>query len=117
MSQTYYENPLISRYSSREMGALWGEQRKFSTWRRVWLWLAEVEQELGLPITNEQLAEMRNHLDDIDFAAASAYEKKLRHDVMAHVHAFGDVCPVARPILHLGATSCSITDNTDLILL
>jgi adenylosuccinate lyase len=117
MSQTYYENPLITRYASREMGALWGEKRKFSTWRRVWLWLAEAEQELGLPISPEQLAEMRQHLDDIDFEAAARYEKKLRHDVMAHVHAFGDVCPLARPILHLGATSCSITDNTDLILL
>ncbi len=117
MSHDRYENPLISRYASREMSALWSDQRKFSTWRKIWLWLAEAEQELGLPITNEQLAEMRQHLDDIDFAAANAYERRFRHDVMAHNHAFGDACPTARPIIHLGATSCSITDNTDLILL
>jgi adenylosuccinate lyase len=117
MSHDVYENPLISRYASREMARLWSEQRKFSTWRQMWLWLAEAEQELGLPITNEQLAEMRDHLEDIDFAAAAQYEKKLRHDVMAHVHAFGDVCPTARPIMHLGATSCTITDNADLLIL
>jgi adenylosuccinate lyase len=117
MPHDRYENPLISRYASREMAELWSEQRKFTTWRKIWLWLAEAEQELGLPITDVQLAEMREHLDDIDFAAAQAYERRFRHDVMAHVHAFGDVCPTARPIIHLGATSCSITDNTDLIQL
>jgi len=117
MPHDRYENPLISRYASPEMSALWSDQRKFSTWRRIWLYLAETQQELGLPITNEQLAEMRQHLDDIDFAAASAYERRFRHDVMAHVHALGDVCPQARSIIHLGATSCSITDNADLILL
>lgn len=117
MSHDRYENPLISRYASREMSSLWSEQRKFGLWRRIWLYLAEAEQELGLPITDAQLVEMREHLDDIDFAAANAYERKFRHDVMAHVHAFGDVCPVARPIIHLGATSCSITDNADLLIL
>jgi adenylosuccinate lyase len=112
-----YENPLISRYASREMATLWGDQRKFSTWRRLWLALAEAEAELGLPVTQEQIAELRAHTDDIDFAAAQQYERKLRHDVMAHVHAYGDVCPGARPIIHLGATSCYVTDNTDLILM
>jgi len=117
MSHDRYENPLITRYASPEMCRLFGAQRKFSTWRRLWLALAEAEQELGLPITDEQLAEMRVHLDDIDFAAAGQHERRLRHDVMAHVHAFGDVCPQAAGIIHLGATSCFVTDNTDLILL
>jgi adenylosuccinate lyase len=112
-----YENPLISRYASREMAALWGDQRKFSTWRRLWVALAEAEAELGLPITSEQIAELRAHQDDINFDAADQYESKLRHDVMAHVHAYGDQCPAARPIIHLGATSCYVTDNTDLILI
>jgi len=117
MTHDTYENPLISRYASREMATLWGDRRKFSTWRRLWVNLAEAEAELGLPITKEQIAELRAHVDDIDFAAAEAYERKLRHDVMAHVHAYGDVCPAARPIIHLGATSCYVTDNTDLILI
>jgi adenylosuccinate lyase len=112
-----YENPLISRYASREMATLWGDQRKFSTWRRLWVSLAEAEAELGLPITKEQIAELRAHTDDIDFDAAQQYERKLRHDVMAHVHTYGDCCPAARPIIHLGATSCYVTDNTDLILI
>ena len=115
MTHDRYENPLTGRYASREMSGLWSEQRKFSTWRRIWLWLAEAEQELGLPITQDQLAELREHLDDIDFATANAYERKFRHDVMAHVHTYGDACPAARPIIHLGATSCSITDNADLL--
>jgi adenylosuccinate lyase len=117
MSHDRYENPLISRYASTEMARLWSEQRKFSTWRRLWVSLAEAERELGLPVTESQIEELRAHVDDIDFKAAQAYEKKLRHDVMAHVHAYGDVCPNARPIIHLGATSCYVTDNTDLILL
>ena len=112
-----YENPLISRYASAEMSRLWGEQRKHSTWRKLWVALAEAEAELGLPITSQQIAELRAHTDDIDFAVARDYEKKLRHDVMAHVHAYGDVCPSAKAIIHLGATSCYVTDNTDLILL
>src|SRR5688500_622850 len=117
MSHEFYDNPLIGRYASREMSVLWGPQRKFSTWRRLWVALAEAEAELGLPISAEQIAELRAHVDDIDFDAAQAYEKKLRHDVMAHVHAYGDVCPTARPIIHLGATSCYVTDNTDLLLM
>lgn len=112
-----YENPLISRYASEEMATLWGDQRKFSTWRRLWVMLAEAEQELGLPITDQQLAEMRAHLDDIDFAVAAKHEKRLRHDVMAHVTTFGECCPSAKPIIHLGATSCFVTDNTDLLLM
>src|SRR3954464_472120 len=117
MSHEIYENPLISRYASREMATLWGDQRKFSTWRRLWVALAEAEAELGLSVTAEQIVELRAHTDDINFDAAQQYERKLRHDVMAHVHAFGDVCPAARPIIHLGATSCYVTDNTDLILI
>src|SRR3954453_19236207 len=116
-SPEIYENPLIARYASREMATLWGDQRKFSTWRRLWVALAEAEAELGLPITKEQIAGLRSHVDDIDFDAANSYERKLRHDVMAHVHAYGDVCPAARPIIHLGATSCYVTDNTDLLLI
>jgi adenylosuccinate lyase len=120
-----YDNPLVARYASPEMARLWGPQRKFSTWRRLWLALAEAQHELGLTaadgvsprITPGQLDEMRAHLDDIDFAAADRYERQLRHDVMAHIHAFGDAAPAARGILHLGATSCYVTDNTDLILI
>src|SRR3954463_1791182 len=117
MSHEIYENPLISRYASREMATLWGDQRKFSTWRRLWVALAEAEAELGLPVSSEQIAELQAHTDDINFDAAQQYERKLRHDVMAHVHAYGDQCPAARPIIHLGATSCYVTDNTDLILI
>src|SRR3954451_5562896 len=117
MSHEIYENPLISRYASREMATVWGDQRKFSTWRRLWLALAEAEAELGLPVTKEQIAELKAHRDDINFDAAQQYERKLRHDVMAHVHAYGDQCPAARPIIHLGATSCYVTDNTDLLLI
>jgi adenylosuccinate lyase len=112
-----YDNPLISRYASREMAALWSDQRKFSTWRQLWVWLAESEAELGLPITKQQIAELAAHTTDIDFDAATKSERKLRHDVMAHVHTYGDACPTARPIIHLGATSCYVTDNTDLILM
>ena len=112
-----YENPLVARYASREMSAVFSPQRKFSTWRRLWLALAEAEQELGLPITDVQLDQMRAHLDDVNFAAAARYERKLRHDVMAHVHAFADQCPAARPIIHLGATSCFVTDNADLLVM
>ena len=112
-----YENPLITRYASREMAALWSDERKFSMWRRLWVALAEAQAELGLAITKEQVEELRRHIDDIDFDAAAAYERTLRHDVMAQVHASGDQCPTARPIIHLGATSCYVTDNTDLILM
>ena len=117
MSHELYENPLITRYASRAMSELWSAQRKFSTWRRLWVVLAEAESELGLPVTAEQVAQLKAHIDDVDFFAAAAHEQRLRHDVMAHVHAYGDVCPDARPIIHLGATSAFITDNPDLILL
>ena len=117
MSYDNYQNPLISRYSSQQMSELWGDRRKFEAWRRLWIALAEAESEMGLDVSSEQIEQMRGQVENIDFAAAQAYEKKLRHDVMAHVHAFGDVCPDARPIIHLGATSCFVTDNTDLILL
>src|SRR5262245_26006237 len=99
------------------MARLWGAQRRHSLWRQLWVWLAEAEAELGLPITPAQIAELRAHVDTIDFAAADKYERQLRHDVMAHVHAYGDQCPTARPIIHLGATSCYVTDNGDLIML
>ncbi|MBL7223881.1 MAG: adenylosuccinate lyase [Candidatus Brocadiae bacterium] len=112
-----YDNPLVTRYASREMSAIFSPQSKFSTWRRLWLALAEAEQEVGLPITDTQIEQMRQHLDDVDFEAARRYEAELRHDVMAHVHAFGDQCPDAKPIIHLGATSCFVTDNADLILM
>ena len=111
-----YDNPLIERYASREMCEQFGPQKKFSTWRKLWVALAEAEHELGLPVTQEQIDELKAHTDDIDFEAAAAYEKKLRHDVMAHVHTYGDVCPNARAVIHLGATSCFVTDNGDCII-
>jgi adenylosuccinate lyase len=112
-----YDNPLISRYASRAMAELWSPHRKFTTWRRLWVALAVAERDLGVAISEAQIAELRAHVDSIDFAAAAAHERRLRHDVMAHVHAFGDVAPTARPIIHLGATSCYVTDNADLILM
>ncbi len=115
MSHDVYDNPLITRYASREMAAIWSARRKHVTWRQLWLALAECQQQLGLKITDAQLAEMRTTLHDINFDAAEAYERELRHDVMAHVHAWGDQCPAARPIVHLGATSCFVTDNSELI--
>ncbi|MFP6575786.1 MAG: adenylosuccinate lyase [Pirellulaceae bacterium] len=117
MSEDRYQNPLTDRYASDEMAQLWGAQRKFSTWRQMWVALAESQQALGLDISDTQLAELRSQVDQIDFDVAGQYERKLRHDVMAHVHAYADACPTARPIIHLGATSCFVTDNTDLILL
>jgi adenylosuccinate lyase len=120
-----YDNPLITRYATRVMSERWGPRRKHSTWRRLWLALAEAQHELGLMtddghaprIRAEQLDELRAHLDDIDFARAAYHEKRLRHDVMAHIHALGEVAPKCRDIVHLGATSCYVTDNTDLILI
>src|SRR4051794_10404757 len=117
MNHQTYENPLVTRYATRTMAELWSSQRKHSTWRRLWVALAEAEQALGLPIESSQVDELRSRVDDIDFEAARRHEQRLRHDVMAHVHALGDVAPSARPIIHLGATSCYVTDNTDLILL
>lgn len=123
--QERYDNPLVTRYASREMAELWGPQKKFSTWRKLWVALAEAEQELGLVaedgvtprITQAQLEELRAHIDDIDFEAAERHERRLRHDVMAHIHTYAEACPSARGIIHLGATSCYVTDNTDLILM
>jgi adenylosuccinate lyase len=117
MPKDQYENPLITRYASKEMSLLWSDKKKFTTWRRLWVALAEAEQELGLPISDEQIAELKAHIEDIHIEVADRYERQFRHDVMAHVHAYGDVCPRAAPIIHLGATSCYVTDNTDLILL
>lgn len=116
VSTELYDNPLIGRYASREMSRLFSPQVRHETWRRCWIALADAEQELGLEITDAQIDELRARVSEIDFAAAARYEKELRHDVMAHVHAWGDICPTARPIIHLGATSCFVTDNADLII-
>jgi len=112
-----YQSPLSTRYASAAMRENFSPHKKFTTWRRLWIALAECEQELGLRISDEQLDELRAHAEDVDFDAAAAYERELRHDVMAHVHAWGDQCPQARGIVHLGATSCFVTDNAELIAL
>lgn len=112
-----YTNPLVERYASRPMLELFSPQTKFTTWRRLWVALAEAEQACGLAITDAQLGELRAALDDVPFARVAELERELRHDVMAHVHAYGEQCPAARPIIHLGATSCFVTDNADLMLL
>jgi len=113
----FYESPLVERNASRGMAELFGAQRKFSTWRRLWLELAKAQKRLGLDIKQSQIDEMAKHLDDIDFDKAAQYEKKFRHDVMAHIHTFGDAARKAAPIIHLGATSCYVTDNADLIIM
>lgn len=112
-----YENPLISRYASEEMSRIWSAQKKHSTWRGLWVALAESQRELGLEISAEQVKELAGAVENIDFEAAARYERELRHDVMAHVHAYRDQCPQAGGIIHLGATSCFVTDNTELIQL
>ena len=112
-----YSSPLAERYASKAMLELWSPQTRHGYWRRLWLALAEAERELGVPIPDEAIAQMRAHLDDIDFDAVAAYEKRFRHDVMAHVHAFGDVAPAAKGFIHYGATSAYVTDNGDLILM
>lgn len=112
-----YISPLSERYASKAMQAVFSGRHRAETWRRLWVVLAETEMELGLPVTKEQVEELRAHITDIDFEAVEAYERKLRHDVMAHVHAYGDVCPKARPIIHLGATSCYVGDNADVLLM
>jgi adenylosuccinate lyase len=119
MSQEHsiYSSPLVERNASREMAELFGAQKKFSTWRRLWLELAKAEKALGLNITQGQISQMARHLDDIDFRKAAKYEQQLRHDVMAHIRTFGDAAPKAAPIIHLGATSCYVGDNTDLIIM
>ena len=111
-----YESPLMSRYSSEEMVSLFSPQKRIDTWRHLWLELARAEQTLGLPISEEQLRELEAHLTDIDFSLAAQREKEVRHDVMAHIYAYGKAAPSAAGILHLGATSCYVTDNGDLIL-
>ena len=117
MPSNTYESPLSSRYASDEMLYIFSADKKFSTWRRLWVALARAEMELGLPVTQEQVHELEAHLTDIDYDRAAQWEKKLRHDVMAHVHTYGELCPKAMPIIHLGATSCYVGDNTDVILM
>ena len=112
-----YESPLAGRYASREMQEIFSPDRKFGTWRKLWIALAKAEKELGLPITQEQIDELIAAKDDIDYEAAAAREKEVRHDVMAHVYAYGLKCPKAKGIIHLGATSCYVGDNTDMILM
>ncbi len=112
-----YESPLSSRYADDKMKYLFSQDKKFRTWRRLWIALAEAEKELGLNITQEQIDEMKSHADDINYDVAEAREKVVRHDVMSHVYAFGVQCPKAEPIIHLGATSCYVGDNTDIIIM
>ena len=115
MNNDVYCNPLTDRYAGEEMSFIWSPQHKHSTWRRLWLTLARCEKELGLPITQKQVDQLAEHLDDIDFDRVAALEKELRHDVMSHIRALSELCPDAAPIIHLGATSCFVTDNTELI--
>src|SRR6266540_828933 len=112
-----YRSPLSERYASQAMLELWAPRTRYGLWRRLWLALAEAQSELGISIPESALTQMRAHLDDINFDAVAKYEEKSRHDVMAHVHAFGDVAAGARPFIHLGATSAYVTDNADLILM
>ena len=117
MSTDRYQSPLSERYASKEMQFVFSPDMKFRTWRKLWIALAETERELGLNITEEQIEEMKAHADCINYDVARAREKVVRHDVMAHVHAYGDACPNAAGIIHLGATSCYVGDNTDIILM
>ncbi|HHV73664.1 adenylosuccinate lyase [Thermoanaerobacterium sp. R66] len=112
-----YENPLITRYASKEMSQIFSDDEKFKTWRKLWIALAKSEKELGLNITDEQIEEMEKHVEDINYEDAKRLEKELRHDVMAHIRAYGLQCPKAKPIIHLGATSAFVDDNTDIILM
>src|SRR5213078_2746711 len=112
-----YSSPLSERYASRAMLELWSPKTRYGLWRRLWLALAESERELGLDIPSAAIDQMRQHVDNIDFDAVAAYERRVRHDVMAHIHAYGDVAPAAKPFIHLGATSAFVTDNADLILM
>lgn len=112
-----YASPLTERYASRAMLELWSPRTRYGLWRRLWLALAEAQHDLGMAIPDEAIEQMRRHLDDIDFETVAAFERRFRHDVMAHIHAFGDVAPLARPFIHLGATSAFVTDNADIILL
>ncbi len=117
MSTDRYQSPLSERYASKEMQYIFSPDKKFKTWRKLWIALAETEKELGLPITEEQIAEMKEHAEDINYDVAKAREKEVRHDVMSHVYAYGVQCPKAKGIIHLGATSCYVGDNTDIIVM
>ncbi|HQL10388.1 MAG TPA: adenylosuccinate lyase [Lentisphaeria bacterium] len=117
MSNTAYESPFSARYASDDMQYLFSAEKKFRSWRQLWIVLAEAEHELGLPVSLEQIAELKAHRDDINYDVAAERERVVRHDVMAHVHAYGEQCPLARPIIHLGATSCYVGDNTDLLIM
>ncbi|MEZ3488041.1 MAG: adenylosuccinate lyase [Lachnospiraceae bacterium] len=117
MSQDRYQSPLSERYASKEMQYVFSPDKKFRTWRRLWIALAETEKELGLPITEEQIAELKEHAEDINYEVAREREKLVRHDVMSHVYAYGQQCPGAKGIIHLGATSCYVGDNTDIIVM
>ena len=112
-----YVSPLSERYASKEMQYIFSPDKKFRTWRRLWIALAETEKELGLPITQEQIDELKAHKDEINFDVAKEREKLVRHDVMSHVYAYGVQCPTAKGIIHLGATSCYVGDNTDIIVM
>lgn len=117
MATNAYESPLNSRYASKDMQYIFSPDKKFSTWRKLWVALAESEKELGLDITDEQINQMKEHIYDINYDVAREREKQVRHDVMSHVYAFGVQCPDAKPIIHLGATSCYVGDNTDIIIM
>ncbi len=117
MNNDIYITPLGSRYASSEMNKIWSNNSKYSTWRKLWVALAETEKELGINITDEQITEMKENINNIDYDVVQQREKECRHDVMAHVYEFGTKCPKAKPIIHLGATSCYVTDNTDVILI
>ena len=117
MSTDRYSSPLSERYASKEMQYIFSQDMKFRTWRRLWIALAEIEKELGLNITQEQIDELKAHQDDINYEVARAREKEVRHDVMSHVYAYGQQCPKAKGIIHLGATSCYVGDNTDIIVM
>lgn len=117
MENNIYQTPLSGRYASKEMDFLWSNNSRYSTWRKLWVALAETEKELGLNITEEQINEMKNNINNIDYDIVTKREKECRHDVMAHVYEFGTKCPKAKPIIHLGATSCYVTDNTEVILM
>ena len=117
MARDVYESPLSARYADREMKYLFSPDLKFRTWRKLWIALAEAEHELGLPVTQEQIDELKAHAEDINYEVAQEREKVVRHDVMSHVYAYGQQCPEAAGIIHLGATSCYVGDNTDVIIM
>ena len=117
MNTDRYVSPLSERYASKEMQYIFSPDMKFRTWRKLWIALAETERELGLNITQEQIDEMKAHADDINYDVAKERERQVRHDVMSHVYAFGVQCPKAKGIIHLGATSCYVGDNTDIIIM